>query len=168
MRAVEAEDDCTDDDEDEAEDDKGAAKIRHYAEPGLDGGEKLSRFAEEFGGLAGFGEDAYGARQGACVFADQLEVGVEACKKDDAAGGEFACDVIDEGEAVAMRHGDVAEEKIGRELAGVFERLIGGVCCLCPKATLLEDHGDRVCDKTIIIHYKNSLHGETPGHSLWT
>jgi hypothetical protein len=167
MKAVEAEDDCTGDNENKAEEDKSAAEVRHCAEPDLDGGEKLCGFAEEFSGLAGLGEDAYGTGEGARVFANLFEVGVEAGEEDHAAGGEFACDVVDEGEAVAMRHGDVAEEKIGRELAGVFERLFGGVRCLCPKATLLEDHGDGVCDKTIIIDNKNSLHRETPEHSLW-
>ena len=128
-------------------------------EEGLGSGEESGGFAEKLCGLAGFGEDAYGTGEPAGLLANAFEVGVEAGEDDDAAGGLLAGDFVDQRETVAARHGDVAEEEVGGELAGAAQTLIRGVGGTGVEATFLKDKSKGVCDQTIIIYYQNSLHG---------
>jgi hypothetical protein len=156
VEAIEAEDDGADDEEKEAKEDEGAAQVRHGT---LGGCQQGCGLAEEFGRLAGLGEDADRAGEFGGLLADTLEVGVEAGEDDDAACGELAVDVGDEGETVAARHGDIAEQEVGFELAAGGEGFIGRIGCGSCEAALLEDEGQCVGYETIIIDDENSLHG---------
>ena len=157
MESREDNDDQSGHDEGESEEDEGATEVGHDGE--LRAGEHGVGLAEEFGGLAGLGEDAHGTGQFAGLFAHVLQVGVEAGEDDDAAGWELAGDVVHQGEAVLARHGDIAEEQVRDKLTGALEGLIGGVCGLCVKAILREDEGQCVGDQTVIVNDQNSLHG---------
>ena len=109
--------------------------------------------------MAGFGEDAYRTDESAGVFADVFDIGVEAGEDEDAAGGKLAGHVGGERETVATGHGDVAEQKIGRELPRAGQGLVGRVGCLGGEAALFEDHRECIGDEMIVIYYKHTLHG---------
>src|SRR5271170_6062178 len=66
--------------------------------------------------------------------------------------------VLDQREAVATRHSDIAEKKIGRKFARALEGFICGVSCLRRKTISLEDESQCIGNQTIIINYQNSLH----------
>jgi hypothetical protein len=152
VKTVEADHDEAGDDEEDAEKDEDAAEIGHLHLQQCLGAQHCGCLAEEVRRLAGFGEDAYVAAEFAGLLTDALEVGVEACEDDDAARGEFARDVADEGEAVAAWHGDVAKEKIGEKLACTYESLVRRVGCFGVKATLREDERKSVSDQTIVVN----------------
>ncbi len=160
MEAREHNDDQAGHDEGEAEEDEDAAQVGHGG--GLGAGEHGVGLAEEFGGLAGLGEDAHGVGQSAGLFAHLLQVGVETGEDDDAAGWELAGDVVHQGEAVPAGHGDIAEEQVRDKLTGTLEGLVGGVCGLCVEAILREDEGQCIGDQTVIVNDQNSLHSDLP------
>jgi hypothetical protein len=145
------------DDKSNAQKDENTSQFGHERAK-LGGGQHGSRFAEKLGWLTGFGEDAYRARQLAGLLTNVLQVGVERGEHDDTAGGKLLRDIADKREAVAIWHGDVAEEEVGRKLAGAIERLVRGVGSSGVEATLREDESERVGDQTVIVNDQNSLH----------
>ena len=85
-------------------------------------------------------------------------VGVEAGEDEDAAVGEFAVYLVDEKEAVLAGHGDVAEQEMRLELAGLVEGMVCGVSSFRMEAALLEDHREGVGYYLFVVYYENTLH----------
>jgi len=108
--------------------------------------------------MYGFGEDGDAARKPGGGFVDGRVVGVEAGEDEDAAVGEFAVYLVDEKEAVLAGHGDVAEQEVGLELAGLVQGMVCGVSSLRVEAALLEDHREGVGYYLFVVYYQNSLH----------
>jgi len=121
-------------------------------------GEGGGGFAQEVVGVNGFGEDSYGAGETFGGLADGAVIGVEAGEDEDAASGELAVYLVDEEEAVLAGHGDVAEQEVGLELAGLVQGVIGGVRGPCMKAALLEDHRESVGYYMFVVYYQDTLH----------
>jgi hypothetical protein len=136
----------------------GVSWVRDGSASGSGVGEDGGGFAEEIVGVDGFGEDAYGASEAVGGLADGLVVGVEAGEHEDAAGGELAVYLVDEEEAVLAGHGDVAEQEVGLEFAGLVQGVIGGVRGPCMKAALLEDHRECVGYYMFVVYYQDTLH----------
>lgn len=108
--------------------------------------------------MDGFGENSYGAGETFGGLADGVVIGIEAGEDEDAAGGEFAAYLVDEEETVFAGHGDVAEQEVGLELAGLVQGVIGGVSSPCMEAALLEDHRESVGYYMFVVYYQDTLH----------
>jgi hypothetical protein len=85
-------------------------------------------------------------------------VGVEAGEDEDAAVRELAVYLVDEKEAVLAGHGDVAEQEVGLELAGLVQGMICRVSSLRVEAALLEDHREGVGYYMFVVYDQDSLH----------
>ena len=56
-----------------------------------------------------------------------VEVSVEASKDHDSAVGQLAVDVLNQRQAVAAGHDEVAEQQVGTKLAGAGKTVVGRV-----------------------------------------
>ena len=88
-----------------------------------------------------------------------VEIGVEACKDKDSAIGQLAVDVLNQCQAIAARHNEVAEQQMGTELAGAGKTVVGRVAGARVKSILLEDHVERVSNHGVVVDDENSLGG---------
>jgi hypothetical protein len=154
METVESDKERADNDQKKTEEDEGAAKIGHL----LCGGQKGGGFAKKLGWLAGLGQDADRTAKLDGLFAHTFEVGVKAGKDEDAAAWQLPRHVVDQVEAVASGHGDVAEQEMGAKRSGADQGIVRGINRLCFKAALFEDERECVGYETVIINDQDSLH----------
>jgi hypothetical protein len=159
MQAVQADKEHAYYNKEKTEEDKGAAKIGHSMNI-LGGGQKRGGFAKKFGWLAGFGEDANRTTKPDGLLAYILEVGVKASQKEDVTAWKLPRYVVDQVEAVASRHRDVAKQKMGSERPGTDETILRGINSLRFKTTLSEDESECVCHKAVVVDDEDSLHSD--------
>ncbi len=101
--------------------------------------EEFAGAAQEFGGMAGFGQDGELAAHFRGALTDAVEAGVGSGQNEDAAGRLFAVHAGDQVEPVFIRHVDVAEQNLGRESTSALESFIRRVHGARGKAVLLKD-----------------------------
>ena len=161
MQTVEAEYQKTSGHQYKTEEDEDAAEVGHGRNR-LSCSQQGGSFAEELRWLAWLGHDAQGARQFIRLLTNAFEIGVKRGQHNDATLRKFLGYVADECKSIPARHGDIAKQKIGHELARLLKGLIGIVGGPGIKTTLLEDEGERVCDQSVIVNDKDSLHLRLP------
>jgi hypothetical protein len=156
METVESNKERADYDQEKTKEDEGAAKIGHL----LGGGQKGGGFAKKLGWLAGLGEDADRTAELDGLLAHTFEVGVKAGKDEDAAARQLPRHVVDQVEAVASGHGDVAEQKMGSKRSSTDQGIVRGINSLRFKAALSEDERECVCYQTVIVNDQDPLHSD--------
>ena len=87
---------------------------------GVSGG---AEFGDEFFGVDGFGEELEGVAFG-LGFTHELAGGGLSGEEEDAGGGKFLADFDAELDSGHFGHEDVAENDVGLDLAGGYERAI--------------------------------------------
>ena len=87
--------------------------------------EDVSGGAEEFRGLAWFGDDTYGLRDGCGAIPHAGEAAVVAGEDEDGAGRKNSAEFGHEGDSVAQRHVNVAEHEVGGGCTDAFQGFVG-------------------------------------------
>ena len=123
--------------------------------------EDVAGGAEEFGWLTGFGDDADGLGDGGGAVVHAREATVVAGEDEDWTEREDFAEFAHEGDAVAQRHVDVAENEVGRGGGDAFQSFVGAGHRLRLIALLAEDEGEGSSDEGFIV-YDEDAHGEAP------